>query len=100
MPSDPRKRERSARAQIAALTRWSQEEGVAGTAAARSAGPGQISYWEKRVDPGRELPPNERRRRAEAAKRAHFLGLALKSAKARRKRKASRRGGGEHDRAT
>lgn len=41
------------------------------------------------VDPGRKLPETERLRRAKAAMQAHMSLLALKSAQARRKRKAS-----------
>lgn len=37
------------------------------------------------VDPERELPEVERTRRAQAALKAHMLGLALRSAKARAK---------------
>lgn len=43
----------------------------------------------RQVDPGGLLPPLERARRAEHAKRAYFLKLALKSAQARRKRAAA-----------
>lgn len=37
------------------------------------------------VDPQRKLPETERNRRAEAARKAHFARLALRSAVARRK---------------
>lgn len=39
------------------------------------------------VDPDRKLPEAERQRRAEHARKAYFTALALKSAKARRRRK-------------
>jgi hypothetical protein len=52
---------------------------------ARDASPGSDAYWERHVDPDRKLDPADRARRAAHAKKAHFLGLALKSAKARRK---------------
>jgi hypothetical protein len=39
------------------------------------------------VDPDRKLPEAERQRRAEHAKKAYMLGLALKSAKARKARR-------------
>ncbi len=45
-----------------------------------------MARFERQVDPDGTLPEAERRRRAEAAKKAYFLGLALKSTKARRKR--------------
>lgn len=38
------------------------------------------------VDPDRTLPDAERRRRAECAKKAYFLELSRKSARARRNR--------------
>lgn len=52
---------------------------------ARDASPGSDSYWETQVDPDGSLNPTERSRRAGHAKKAYFLGLALKSARARRK---------------
>ncbi|MGF2945831.1 hypothetical protein ACQV26_11935 [Mycobacterium sp. Lab-001] len=45
------------------------------------------------VDPDGELTPEERARRAEHARKAHFKRLALKSAKARRRR--TELGGGD-----
>lgn len=46
-----------------------------------------LSRFEREVDPDGTLAPEERRRRAEHAKKAHFAALALKSADARRKPK-------------
>ena len=43
------------------------------------------------VDPHRELPEPERLRRAEAAKKAYFARLALKSAEIRTAKAASRK---------
>lgn len=43
-----------------------------------------LKRFEDRVDPGGTLPPAERERRAESARKAHFLALAAKSAEARR----------------
>ena len=43
-----------------------------------------MARFERQVDPDHLLSPAERQRRAEAAKKAYFLGLALKSARARR----------------
>ena len=45
------------------------------------------SSFEKLVDPEGKLPLHERLRRAEAARRAHYAGLARLSAIARRRRK-------------
>ncbi len=44
-----------------------------------------LSQFLDEVDPNRVLPEAERNRRAEAARKAHFQKLALKSAAARRK---------------
>ncbi len=81
--------ERSLHARIAANTRWSREDGRAGTERARAEGPGRSAYWERVVDPEGALTGAERHRRAEAAKRAHFQRMALRSAQARRSRAGS-----------
>jgi hypothetical protein len=52
---------------------------------ARDASPGSDRYWEAQVDPDGTLDPVERARRAGHAKKSYFLGLALKSARARKK---------------
>lgn len=52
------------------------------TAPARKA---FLDRFERQVDPDGTLDPADRARRAEHAKKAYFLGLALKSAQARRK---------------
>lgn len=64
-----------------------------------NTGPGRKAFLERfehEVDPDGELEPRERARRAEAARRAYFSRLALKSAKTRqrkaRRRKAGRQG--------
>ncbi len=49
-----------------------------------------LARFEREVDPGGVLEPSERARRAEHARKAYFLRLALASAHAR----AARRGGG------
>jgi len=46
-----------------------------------------MARFEREVDPDGPLPEAERRRRAEAAKKAYFSGLALKSSTARRERR-------------
>jgi hypothetical protein len=53
------------------------------TKAARAA---FVSKFEREVDPEGVLPCEERLRRAEMARKAHFTRLALQSAQARRKR--------------
>lgn len=45
-----------------------------------------LQRFEQEVDPDGKLDPQERRRRAEYARRAYFQQLAMKSAKARRRR--------------
>jgi hypothetical protein len=72
--------QRSQRARIAALTRWSREDPAA-TAARGQAG--LMARFVDQVDPDRVLPEAERQRRAEAARRAHMAQLAFRSAKAR-----------------
>lgn len=89
MASRLTEQERSLLGSIAALERWAKEDPVVGTAAARAAGPGSLDYWLTRVDPTGELEDGERRRRATAAKKAHFGRMALASARARRAKRGS-----------
>lgn len=78
--------DRSQIARIAANTRWAQtEDRSAATQAARDA---MSRKFEDQVDPDRRLAPDERARRADSARRAHFQRLALKSAQARRAKSA------------
>ena len=56
------------------------------TAPARAAA---LARFEREVDPQGVLPLEERARRAEAARKLHFTGLALASAKARSKNKTA-----------
>ncbi|BCQ09661.1 hypothetical protein JMUB5695_03111 [Mycobacterium heckeshornense] len=46
-----------------------------------------LDRFEREVDPTGELPATERAQRAEAARKAYFLRLALRSADARRARR-------------
>lgn len=80
--------DRSAIARQAALTRWSREDPRPALAEVRK---GFDARFEDEVDPERVLPPAERARRVEAARRAYFTRLALKSAKSRRKKAADRK---------
>lgn len=76
--------DRVLQARIAVHTSWAQTpDRAARTAKARAA---LTSKFERQVDPDGVLPPKERARRAEHARKAHFARLALKSAKARRRR--------------
>lgn len=54
------------------------------TAAARKAA---SDRFERQVDPDNSLDPDERHRRADAARKAHMLRLAALSAQARKKAK-------------
>jgi hypothetical protein len=78
--------EMSRRGRIGAHVTHSRHDSRALTAPAREA---FLSRFERQVDPDGVLPPEERRRRAEHAKKAHFSRLALKSAEARRKPKSA-----------
>jgi hypothetical protein len=56
------------------------------TARTRPARDAFLKRFEKEVDPDGTLPPEERRQRAEHAKRAYMLQLAKRSAAARKAR--------------
>ena len=58
------------------------------TAKARAA---FLMRFETEVDPDGVLDPSERSRRAQAARSAYFARLALKSARARRRRRPTNR---------
>jgi hypothetical protein len=75
--------ERSLLSQLANGVRWSKEpDRTAATAPARAA---LETKFEDEVDPERELTPEERAKRVDAARRAYYARLGLASAKARRK---------------
>lgn len=79
--------ERRLRAQAAAYASWSATDNpTARTAPGRAA---FLERFEREVDPDGTLTPPERARRAEAARKSYFASLALKSALARRRKKAS-----------
>jgi hypothetical protein len=73
--------------------KWSRVvDRSAATRNARNAGPGFLDYWLERLGPEfAEASERQRLDAADAARRAYYAGLALKSAKAR----ARRRGGGD-----
>lgn len=74
--------ERQLRARLAAHQSWANTANRnARTTPARDA---FLAKFEDQVDPRRELTPEERAKRAANARKAHFIGLALKSAQARR----------------
>ena len=77
--------QRALQARLAAHSKWAQTDPVEGTAKARKA---FLDRFERKVDPDGVYSPAERHRRAEHARKAYFLSLALKSAQARRKKAA------------
>lgn len=82
--------QRSLRARLAAHTLHAQvEDPAAHTAAARRA---FLDRFEREVDPDGLLPPADRARRAEHARKAYFSRLALASATARRRKKTGASG--------
>lgn len=74
--------ERSVRARIAAHHRWAKTDPAEASESARRR---IEDRFLREADPTGLLAPAERARRADHLKRAYFSGLALKSAKARRK---------------
>ncbi len=76
--------ERVLRARKAAHSRWAQENPQANAARATA---GFLATFERQVDPDNLLDVAERQRRAQHALKAHMMGLALKSAQARRGRR-------------
>ncbi|MFC8619735.1 hypothetical protein ACFT9M_25460 [Micromonospora purpureochromogenes] len=79
--------ERALVARLAAHERWARTaDRTAATAAARKAA---ADRFESQVDPDGLLPPADRARLAESARKAFFTRLALKSAQARRARHAA-----------
>lgn len=74
--------QRRTKARAAAYARWAREDDPsAATSAAREA---FLKRFEDQVDPTGRLAPQERARRAQAARKAYFQALALKSSMARR----------------
>ncbi|MCV6968863.1 hypothetical protein AWB93_13060 [Mycobacterium bohemicum] len=74
------------RASIAAHASWAHtEDRRARTANATKA---NMDRFERLVDPEGRLTPEERAKRAENARKAHFQRMAYKSAKVRQARKA------------
>lgn len=80
---------RSLQATAAAHTSWAKTTDR--SARTRNARRGFAKRFDDQVDPGRVLPPEERAKRAEHARKAYFAELAVKSAKKRAARDA---GGG------
>jgi hypothetical protein len=75
--------ERTLRARLAAHSLQAKVDSTAHTEPARRA---FADSFEKQVDPDGILSPEERKRRAEQARKAYFTRLAFKSVRARRER--------------
>jgi len=73
--------ERRLRARLAAHAMHARHDARDTTGKGRAA---FLSRFEAEVDPDGTLAPEERRRRADHARRVYFIRLALASAKARR----------------
>jgi hypothetical protein len=87
--------DRVLRARIAAHVLHSQiPDEAEHTAPARAA---FLSRFEREVDPDGVLDPFERARRAEHAKKAYFLRLALASKKARAKKRRGEKEGAQEE---
>jgi hypothetical protein len=77
--------ERRLRAQLASYESWANtEDRTERTAPARAA---QLARFAKLVDPDEAMPPAARAKAADAAMKAHYTRMALKSAASRRKAK-------------
>lgn len=80
--------ERALRARLASLTRWSKTpDRTAATTPGRTA---FDARFEREVDPDNTLPAAERALRVDAARRAYYTRLALKSVSSRRKSREAR----------
>jgi hypothetical protein len=78
---------RSLAARVGAYSLHAKYDSREITKAAREA---FLQKWIDQVDPDRSLPEDDRLRRAESALKAHMAKLALRSAKVRSARKATR----------
>ncbi len=85
--------ERALRARMAAYTLHAKRDARETTAPARAA---FLDRFDRMVDPEGVLPDAERQRRAAAARKAYFTGLALRSARVRRSK--ARSGSGQTSR--
>lgn len=73
---------RSTVATIAVEQSWfNTADRAARTGPARANSPGELAYWERQLP--HDLDPAEKARRAEHARRAHFLRPSLKAKQAR-----------------
>jgi hypothetical protein len=83
-------RQRQLAGRYGSLKSWANTpDRAARTANARRAGPGEIDYWLARLDAERfaDATDAQRRAAADAARRAFYAELAMKSARSRRRRR-------------
>ena len=78
--------ERSLRARLAAYALHAQQDPRETTANGRAA---FLARFDREVDPEGVLEPEERRRRAEQARRAYFTRLSLAAVKARQAKRTA-----------
>jgi hypothetical protein len=83
--------ERGLRARLAAYAMHAQHDSRQTSASGRAA---FLAKFEHEVDPDGQLDVEERRRRAELARRAYFTRLSLAAAKARQAKRAEQPPGG------
>lgn len=76
--------QRKLRARLGGLSRAAKYDGVEVTKPARDA---FRKSFEDLVDPDRKLPEDERKRRAVAARHAHYVALSFKASMARSRKK-------------
>ena len=91
MPADSRQAsstaaERGLRARLAAYAMHAQHDSRLTSANGRAA---FLAKFEREVDPDGQLDVEERRRRAELARRAYFARLSLAAVKARQAKRAA-----------
>jgi len=79
---------------VGAYSLHAQRDARETTSAGRAA---FLARFEREVDPDGQLPGEERARRAEAAKKAHFTKMAIASARARRRRPVTTEDDGGED---
>lgn len=76
--------QRQTRSRQAAYVSWANTADR--TARTEPGRRGMLKKFEDQVDPDRTLTPEERAKRAEAARKAFYTGLAMLAVKARRQR--------------
>jgi hypothetical protein len=76
---------------MAAHSRWAKEDPNDPAGPLPRARKAFLDRFEREVDPDGTLPPAERARRVESARKAYFARLALRSAQARARKPSPKR---------